>query len=74
MLADLFLAELDRQEHVAPSVEMLGRELAKQLKQTQETLALIAALYVRAERELADLSRVSSRGDRSEPTHPLPNP
>ena len=47
MLADLFLSELDRQEQVAPSVEMLGRELAKKLKETEGTLASIAALYVK---------------------------
>ena len=57
MLADLFLAELERQEQVAPSVEMLGREMAKQLKQTQETLSSIATMYVQTFNELADLKK-----------------
>lgn len=57
MLSDLFLAELERQEQVAPSVEMLGREMAKQLKSTQETLASIAAMYVKTYYELDELKK-----------------
>lgn len=60
MLADLFLSELERQEQVAPSVEMLGREVAKKLKETEHTLASIAAMYVKTYKELADLKATRS--------------
>jgi len=56
-LADLFLQELERQEVVPPSIDMLGQELARQLKQTQETLASISALYVKTYYELDDLKK-----------------
>lgn len=52
MLSDLFLAELERQDHVPPSVDMLGRELVKQCKTAQETLTSIASLYVKTFYEL----------------------
>lgn len=57
MLADLFLQELDRQDHVPPSVDMLGKEVAKKLKETESTLASIAAMYVRTFNELDDLKK-----------------
>lgn len=60
-LADLFLQELERQEIVPPSIEMLGTELAKKLKETEQTLASIAALYVKTYYELDDLKKGQAR-------------
>lgn len=57
MLADIFLQELERQETVPQSIEMLGKELARKLKETESTLASIAALYVKTYYELDDLKK-----------------
>lgn len=63
MLADLFLAELERQEQVPPSIDLLGNELARRYKEQAETLSSIAAMYVQTFNELADLKakQVQSR-------------
>jgi hypothetical protein len=58
MLADIFLQELERQEVVPQSIDMLGRELARKLKETESTLASIAALYVKTYYELDDLKKI----------------
>lgn len=52
-LGDMFLGELARQEALPPKdrgfdgIVFLGRELAKRYKEQQETLASIAAMYVK---------------------------
>lgn len=60
-LADLFLQVLERQETVPQSIDMLGRELARKLKETEGTLASIAALYVKTHHELEDLKKQVAR-------------
>jgi len=56
-LADMFLMELERQEIVPQSIDMLGKEIARKLKETEQTLASIAALYVKTYYELDDLKK-----------------
>lgn len=60
MLADMFLAELERAEVIPQGVEVLGKELARKLKETEHTLASIAAMYVKTYYELDDLKKASA--------------
>jgi hypothetical protein len=53
----MFLMELERQEIVPQSIDMLGKEIARKLKETEQTLASIAALYVKTYYELDDLKK-----------------
>lgn len=57
MLADLFLQALEREDVVPQSIEVLGKEMARRLKESEQTLASIAAMYVRAATELEDLKK-----------------
>lgn len=61
MLADLFMQALEREEVVPQSIEVLGKEMARRLKEAEQTLASIAAMYVKTYHELDDLKKSQPR-------------